>query len=423
MNIVIAKPPQGGTIQAIASKSHAHRALIAASLADAPTSVACGEVNEDILATARCLQALGAQIQYENGVFSVIPLTRPVSKEPRVLDVGESGSTLRFMLPLACALGATASFVMGGRLPQRPLSPLYEELAAHGCTLSPQGRSPLAVSGQLAGGTYRIAGNVSSQFITGLLFALPLLPTDSQIEILGTLESRPYVACTLQVLADFGISITERDNRFAISGKERFISPKTIRVEGDWSNAACWFTLGALQAAPVTVTGLNPASPQGDKAFLSMLERFGAQVKSTETSITVSGGTLHGITVDASATPDLVPMIAAVALAAGGETRIQNAARLRLKESDRLHAIAQTLRTFGAQIAETADGLTIHGGAPLHGGTVSACGDHRIAMMAAVVSTLCDDPVTIENADAANKSYPRFFDDFRSLGGTAREVE
>ncbi|HPF88685.1 MAG TPA: 3-phosphoshikimate 1-carboxyvinyltransferase, partial [Candidatus Limiplasma sp.] len=382
-----------------------------------------GEVNADIRATVSCLQDLGARIAYDDGMFFVVPFAYPISKAPCVLDAGESGSTLRFMLPVACALGANAAFTMRGRLPQRPLSPLYEELAVHGCMLSPQGRSPLSVSGQLTGGTYRIAGNISSQFITGLLLALPLLEADSRIEITGTLESRPYVDLTLQVLCTFSIAIQETATGFAIRGRQRFTAPHTIQVEGDWSNAACWFTLGALQQAPVTVTGLSLGSPQGDKAFLSVLERFGAQVAAFTDHITVSGGKLHGIDIDVSATPDLVPMIAAVALKADGETRIQNAARLRLKECDRLQAIANTLGTFGAQVDETDDGLVIHGGQALHGGTVSSQNDHRIAMMAAVVSAVCKGDITIAQADAVNKSYPRFFDDFRLLGGTAREVQ
>lgn len=423
MRITIQRPPRGGETAAIPSKSHAHRALIAAALADAETKIACRETNEDILATVRCLQALGARIAYDHGTFSVLPLSRPVGGEPRSLDCGQSGSTLRFMLPVASALGANAELIMRARLPQRPLSPLYEELAAHGCVLSPQGQSPLAVSGQLTGGAYTIAGNVSSQFITGLLLALPLLKEDSRIDVTGELESRPYVDITLKTLSDFGIEITQRGGGFIIRGSQRFVSPGKLAVEGDWSNAACWLALGALGKEPVTVTGLDLQSPQGDKAFLEFLARFGAKIEAGAGVITVSGGDLHGIDADVRACPDLVPMIAAVALAAIGRTRIQNAARLRLKECDRLHVITNTLRALGARTQETPDGLTIDGGHQLHGATVASEDDHRIVMMAAVVSALCEGGVEIEGAEAVNKSYPRFFEDFRTLGGEVREEQ
>ncbi|HPJ03033.1 MAG TPA: 3-phosphoshikimate 1-carboxyvinyltransferase, partial [Candidatus Limiplasma sp.] len=339
----------------------------------------------------------------------------------RTLNCGESGSTLRFMLPVACALGADASFEMHGRLSQRPLSPLYEELAAHHCTLSPQGSNPLTVSGALTGGIYKIKGNVSSQFITGLLFALPLLPEDSQIDVLGKLESRPYVDLSLQVLKSFGIVIEERGGSFFIKGGQQFKSPGSVTVEGDWSNAAPWLVLGAVSDTPVTITGLDLGSMQGDKSFIYVLQRFGAVVSTDESGVTVSGGSLSAIDMGVRDIPDLVPMITVVALAAEGQTRILSAARLRLKESDRLSATSETLRTFGAQITETHDSLLIDGKNELHGGRVSSHNDHRIAMMAAVASVLCNEVVTIDQAEAVNKSYPRFFEDLKSLGGVVTE--
>ena len=422
MKITIAQPPRGGQIAAIPSKSHAHRALIAAALADTASEIACAETNEDILATVRCLQALGARITYTSGVFTVQPITQPVSSDPCTLDCGESGSTLRFMLPVVCALGANAAFVMGGRLPQRPLSPLYEELTAHGCALSPQGSQPLTASGKLTGGVYTIAGNISSQFVTGLLLALPLLEEDSRVDVVGTLESRPYVDITLQTLREFGIAVREDTASFHIKGKQRFHPLAQLVVEGDWSNAACWLALGAISDQSVTVSGLNPQSPQGDKVFVDLLRRFGAQIVAQGDAITVSGGALEGIDADVRLCPDIVPMIAAVALAANGQTRILNAARLRLKECDRLHAITTTLRSLGAQIEETPDGLLINGKHPLHGGSISSENDHRIVMMAAIVSAICQGQVTITQAEAVNKSYPRFFADLQALGGLPQEV-
>ncbi len=421
MKARIVTPPRGGTVKAVASKSHAHRVLIAAALADQVTRIVCSDVNEDIRATVGCMEALGARIVYEDGVFTVTPLTRPLSETLRTLGCGESGSTLRFMLPVACALGANASFTMHGRLPQRPLSPLYEELAAHHCTLSKQGTNPLTVSGSLSGGAYKITGNVSSQFITGLLFALPLIEEDSQIDVLGKLESRPYVDLTLQVLKTFGIEIEEHSGSFFIQGGQQYRSPKTLTVEGDWSNAAPWLVLGAVSDTPVTITGLDINSLQGDKTFIYVLQRFGAEVIIDADSVTVSGGKLNAIDMGVRDIPDLVPMITVAALTAEGQTRVLSAARLRLKECDRLSATSETLRAFGAQITETPDSLLIDGGHKLHGGSVASQNDHRIAMMAAVTSVLCGGEVEITQAEAVNKSYPRFFEDLRSLGGVVTE--
>ena len=421
MKVSIQKPPRGGSVKAVSSKSHAHRLLIAAALADRETKLVCGNVNADILATVGCLEALGAKITYEQETFTVTPLAQPLSDGLRTLDCAESGSTLRFMLPVACALGTDASFTMRGRLPERPLTPLYEELAMHGCVLSPQGSSPLNASGKLTGGEYKIIGNVSSQFITGLLLALPLLQEDSRIDVVGKLESRPYVDLTLQVLKSFGIEIEERFGSFFIKGGQQYQSPGTVTVEGDWSNAAPWLVLGAVADQPVTITGLDINSVQGDRSFIYVLKRFGAIVETAENDVSVHGGKLKAIDMGVRDIPDLVPMITVVALAAEGQTRILSAARLRLKESDRLNATSQTLRAFGAQITETHDSLTIDGEYPLHGAAVASQNDHRIVMMAAIASALCDGTVTIEQAEAVNKSYPRFFDDLRSLGASITE--
>jgi 3-phosphoshikimate 1-carboxyvinyltransferase len=422
MNIKIIRPALGGTIPAIASKSMAHRFLICAALAASETELVCSGTSNDIDATVRCLRALGADIAYSNGVFHVSPIPRPVIGA-YTLDVGESGSTLRFMLPVVCALGADASFRMGGRLPSRPLSPLYEELVSHGCILSSQGTSPLTASGRLTSGTYTLAGNVSSQFISGLMFALPLLDGDSQIDIVGELESKPYVDMTADALRMFGISIRlDRRASYKISGNQRYIAPKSVAVEGDWSNAAFWLSLGAVTGQGITVTNLEPTSLQGDKSIADLLERFGACVVRSGTSVTVTRGRLRGVDIDAGNIPDLVPVIAAVASVSQGKTTIFNAGRLRIKESDRLETVTETLQSLGADIIETADGLVITGRQRLNGGTVDSRGDHRIAMAAAVAAAVCEGPVTINNADAVNKSYPGFFRDHAALGGRVKEV-
>ena len=418
MNTRITKPIQGGTVKAIASKSNAHRLLICAALADKSTFIACPTRSEDINATVGCLEALGATVGYEKDGFIVSPIDRSKPSQGRLaLDCGESGSTLRFILPVCGALGVQASLIMGGRLPTRPLSPLYDEMVLKGCVLSKQGISPLTFEGQLTSGTYTIPGDISSQYISGLLFALPLLPGESIIRVTGTLESRPYVDMTLDSLRAFGVIVYEDDEyTFRIPGNQIYRSPGNLAVEGDWSNAAFWLCAGAI-GPQVTCTGLNLDSKQGDRAVLAILERFGAKISIENDTVTVTPGQLRGIEINAENTPDLVPVLAAVAAVAEGTTTIINAGRLRIKESDRLFTVTDSLSALGAHITETPDGLVIYGGNPLSGGTVKSFGDHRIAMMAAIISVACNGEVTINNADAVNKSYPGFFEDFVALGG------
>jgi len=434
-----------GAVRAIPAKSQAHRALICAALADGPTRIECAGESADIAATAACLTALGAKIKREPGGYLVHPLENnwantnhppetptPVGvgarfiaankHEPATLPCGESGSTFRFLLPVVCALGQSASFLPQGRLPQRPLSPLYEELIRHGCNLSPPGAVPFQVTGQLIPGRYELDAGVSSQFISGLLFALPLLGEDSELHLSGQVESYPYIELTIAMLEVFGIQLEFDGAVFAISGNQVFRSPGELNVEGDWSNAAFWLGAGAIGTGIVTCTNLNLASRQGDRAFVDILKRFGARVEAGGSSVTVSGGQLRGIEIDARDIPDLAPIAAVNAAAAVGITVIRNAGRLRTKESDRLAATSAMLRSLGVDISETDDGLLIKGGAALKGGAVSSYGDHRIAMAAAIAATVCAGPVVIQGAEAVNKSYPGFFDDLRLLGGSAQII-
>jgi len=407
-----------GVVRAIPSKSQAHRALICAALADKPTHIECEGGSEDIAATADCLSALGAEIEREEGIYVVHPLKLD-SNDIATLGCGESGSTFRFMLPIVSALGRKASFVLKGRLPERPLSPLYEELIRHGAELPPQGTVPFCASGQLTPGSYSLDAGVSSQFISGLLFALPLLDGDSELRLIGQAESFPYIELTLAMLEIFGIRTEFKDNVFFIPGGQTYCSPGKAHVEGDWSNSAFWLVAGAVGKGSVTCTGLNFKSRQGDRTILDILAKFGAgiEVKEKDSAVTVSGGKLRGIEIDARDIPDLVPVLAVAAAVAEGTTVIRNAARLRTKESDRLAAVNAVLRAIGADANETEDGLVIHGPSAFKGGQVSSCGDHRIAMSAAIAATICAGPVVIQGAHAVNKSYPGFFDDLRSLGG------
>lgn len=408
----------GGTVAAIASKSQAHRLLICAALADRATKIVCAEPSQDMDATARALAALGADFSYLNGAYTVYPLEMP--RGDAVLDCGESGSTLRFLIPVVGALGISATFRLRGRLAERPLSPLWEAMEAHGCTLSRPSKDEVRCEGRLDGGHWEIAGNVSSQFISGLLLALPLTREESDIMLTTPLESAGYVDLTAQALRQFGVEVTRTETGWRLPQSRGYRSCGRAAVEGDWSNAAFWLCAGAI-SAPVTVEGLSASSAQGDRAIVSVLERFGAKVELCGDSVTVTPGDLHGIELDARDIPDLVPPVALVAACAKGTTRIFGAERLRLKESDRLQSIAATLSALGATVEITEDGLQITG-SRLTGGAVSSCSDHRIAMMAAIAACVCPRPIILRGAEAVKKSYPRFWEDYKQMHRTREET-
>lgn len=421
MNQTILSANLGGSIAAIPSKSQAHRLLICAALADAPSKVLCGGTSADILATVRCLQGMGAEIHQTDDGFFVIPVGKGCRSEQ--LHPGESGSTLRFLLPVAGALGYEGCFQMEGRLPQRPLAPLDRELTAHGMTLHHPQEDLLAVSGMLCSGDYTLPGDVSSQYISGLLFALPRLTGDSTLTITGKWESADYITMTVRALEQYGIVIRKAESGFSIPGGQTYHPPAQAVVEGDWSNAAFWLCAGALSPNGITVTGLDMNSPQGDKEIAAILRRFGAEVTVQGDAVTARGGALRGITLDASGVPDLVPVVSMVAAAAAGETRITGAARLRIKESDRLEAVSALLQGLGGSVQQLPDGLVIRGSKSLAGGTVSAFGDHRIAMSAAVAAMIAAGAVTVTGAQAVEKSYPAFWADYQMLGGVVRPAK
>ncbi len=402
-----------GRIAIPSSKSAAHRHIICAALSSSPVDIRCAGLSEDILATMSCLRALGADLEAIGETIRVRPLKAPVDGL-RTLNCGESGSTLRFMLAVAGALGADAKFTMEGRLPERPLAPYDDELCAHGMTIVRDGNS-LRCSGALRPGAYTLPGGVSSQFVSGLLLALPLLDGESTVAVSGKLESADYVAMTLDALRRAGACVRQEGGVYHIRGCGRYRLPASLAVEGDFSSAAFFLCAGALSPDGVCVSGLNPDSIQGDRRVTDILHAFGASVTTSGDAVCVRRGALSGITVDASMIPDLVPALSAVAAVAEGETRIINARRLRLKESDRLESTAAMLRALGADISQTPDGLIIRGVPSLDGGCVEVFNDHRIAMAAAVAACACKAPVAISGAECVGKSYPGFWRDFSTL--------
>lgn len=416
MNLKVYPSTIKGEISAISSKSYAHRALICAALASSPSKIKCDNLSDDINATVNCLNGIGAEITYKNKEFFVKPID--VSKAKDEIDCGESGSTLRFMLPIIGALGLNIKIIMHGRLPQRPLSPLYEQMEQNGCSFEKKDNY-IIISGKLKAADYEIEGNISSQFVTGLLFSLPLIKGKSKIVIKNKFESYSYVLMTLAVLKDFGIEYSFENNEFALIINSYHSNDCT--VEGDWSNAAFWLCAGALSDQGIKVTNLNFNSTQGDKKIIDILKDFGAEVKVDSNSATIKKSNLKGITVNASDIPDLVPIICVVASVAGGVTTITNAERLRIKESDRIKSVVEMIKNVGGDIKETADGMIINGCA-LKGGVVNSFNDHRIVMSAAVLSSVCENLVEIIDSQAVNKSYPMFFEDFKKLNGNVKEA-
>ena len=391
MDITIYPGKLSGTVTAIPSKSQAHRLLICAAFSDDKTYLSCPETNQDIEATAQCLRALGATIERTLAGYTVTPISQISTSA--VLDCSESGSTLRFMLPIVGALGVEGTFQMRGRLPQRPLSPLWEEMERMGCNLSRPTADTIHCSGKLNCGEYTIDGSVSSQFITGLLFAMALIPGKSSLSITGKVESKPYIQMTQCALSEFGVS----NNEFQIHGNLPFHTPGNVIVEGDWSNGAFFLAAKSL-GNDITVLGLDPVSPQGDKAVTTALADL-----------------VQDAIISAADIPDLVPILSVVAGARHGGT-FTDVGRLRLKESDRVETVAAMMRNLGATVDVVGETLQVFPG-QYHSCTIDSASDHRIAMAAAIAATVADGPVTIRGAECVSKSYPAFWQEFRRLGG------
>ena len=389
MDITISPRRLRGDLTVIPSKSQAHRLLICAAFSDKPTLLQCAETNRDIEATADCLTALGAKIIRTDSGYTVFPVK--AVPEQAELHCRESGSTLRFLLPVAGALGVDALFTMEGRLPQRPLSPLWEEMERMGCTLTRPTSDTIRCTGKLRPGAYRIDGGISSQYITGLLLALSLLGSGSQLEITGKAESRPYIEMTKAAISLFG---GDPDH----PGEKRFHSPGAVSVEGDWSNGAFFLAANEL-GSHLNLHGLDPDSPQGDRAVLGILPllRSGAP------------------RVSAADIPDLVPILS-VAAASNHGAVFTDIRRLRLKESDRVASVMAMLKSLGGRAEADDNTLTVFPSG-FTGGVVDSFNDHRIAMSAAIAATVCTGPVTVLGAECVSKSYPGFWEEYRRLGG------
>lgn len=412
MNIQITPGPLSGTVCAPPSKSIAHRALICAALSDGTSVISPVDSSKDMDATIGALRAMGAKITRQGKEISVTGIGTPPAQA--LIDCVESGSTLRFLIPVAAALGISCRFTGSGRLPQRPLTPYFDVFPDKGVKLD-SSFVPVSCSGRLKPGTYQIPGDISSQFITGLLFALPILDGDSVISLTAPLESAPYIDLTIDVLHSFGIKVLREDNRFAVPGGQRY-QPRNFAVESDYSSAAFFLTSAALGNS-VKLFGLSQKSLQGDREILSALAAFGAFPHWEDGFLEIRRPICRAAQITGQDIPDLLPILCVAAAAVPGRTILHGTRRLKLKESDRAAAMTDCLTRLGAKIHEEPNALVIDGGFPLHGGTVSSYGDHRIAMSMAIAAGLADSPVVIEGAQAVEKSYPGFFTDFSALGG------
>lgn len=407
MDIKISPSVLRGNLSIPASKSCAHRAVICAALADGVSTLSGITMSKDIEATISSMTALGASFEINGDIVTVKGISGSIDGTAEI-DCNESGSTLRFIMPVAAALGVKSVFIGKGRLPQRPIDIYKRELKNHGITFHTE-EMPYEISGVLTGGKYEIEGNVSSQFITGLLFALPLAKEDSEIIMTSHLESRPYVDITIDILRRYGIEISETENSFLIKGNQKY-TPYDEHIEGDYSQAAFFFVANAL-GSDVNILNLKEDSVQGDKAITDII------------ADTLKNGSVTGYKADCSDIPDLVPILSVLGAYGNMPSTIYNAERLRIKESDRLAACADMLNNLGGNVTVTSDGLEIMPANGLNGGTIDSYGDHRIVMAAAIAALNCKGDVIIKGAEAAEKSYPTFFEDYVKLGGKADVID
>ena len=408
MNIQIQPHKLIGTVRIPSSKSMAHRMLICASLSKGTSEISGISFSKDIEATISVMKALGAGFEIHDNTILVTGITqRP---EKALADCCESGSTLRFLIPVASALGTETTFTGQGRLPQRPITPYLRELAKKGIDFHDyQNTMPFTVSGQLQSGNFELEGDISSQFVTGLLLALPLLREDSEIMLTSPLESKPYADMTIDCMEKFGVCTKELVNGWHIFGNQHYHA-RSLHVEGDFSQAAFFYVANAI-GNQIVLENIPEKSVQGDRKIIELIEKICYQKNEKQDTFLI----------DAKDIPDLVPILAVLATFSDKPTIICNAQRLCIKESNRLESTANLLNTLGGNVRILPDGLKIHP-ASLHGGTVDSAGDHRIAMCAAIAASRASEPVIIQGAECVEKSYPAFFEDYQKLGGICNGI-
>jgi len=408
-----------GVVSAPPSKAYTHRMLIAAALSDGTSKIFNPLTSDDTTATLNAVQAFGAKVNLEPNVWTVNGVDN-LKTPDHPIDCRESGSTLRFLIPVAALAPGSTKFLFSASFKKRPIEPLLDslkDLSVKTSVTEKTGSSVEVTGGGILGGHTSIQGDISSQFISGLLFACPKAKTETNITVTTELESKNYVDMTMDVISKHGIDGSAIPDLSKIwVCRNQHYKPCDHIVPGDFSSAAFLFAAAAVTKSKVTVNNLDYNTIQGDKVILAILEEMGASVTLEEDSVTVQGASLEGVDIDAKDIPDLVPVLAAVACFADGRSEIFNAKRLRLKESDRLASISKELKKMGAAIEEKEDGLIINGPSKLHGASVNPHNDHRIAMSCAVAALGAEGKTVIQDVECINKSYPKFFDDLRVLG-------
>jgi len=408
MNITIQPRRLSGTVAVPSSKSMAHRMLICAALSRDTSHITGISTSKDIEATISVMKALGAKFEITQDAVTVTGISAP--PETALADCCESGSTLRFLIPVAAALGVKTTFTGQGRLPQRPITPYLRELTQKNIIFDYQNTMPFTITGKLVNGSFELEGDISSQFVTGLLLALPLLKEDSEIILTSPLQSKPYVDMTIECMNHFGVCIKENENQYHISGNQHYLA-QNLHVEGDFSQAAFFYVANAI-GNQIILRNIPEHSRQGDRKIIEIIQEICYHKNPSQDFFEINAENI----------PDLVPILAVLATFADKPTRITGAARLRIKESDRLASTAQMLNTLGGNVTVRPDGLEITPVTALHGGTVDSAGDHRIAMCAAVAASRATEPVTILGAECVEKSYPAFFEDYINLGGDVHGI-
>lgn len=405
MDIKITPKKLCGEVTVPPSKSVAHRLIICASLSQGESVIENIYPSKDIIATAQAMNSLGARVELFDNKAKIVGIKNLPQKA--VLDCNESGSTLRFLIPVACALGVETVFTgnLKSKLPTRPITPYLEELPRHGVEFNYNGTMPFTVKGKLLSGEYKMSGDVSSQFITGLIFALSLLDDDSEIVLTTPLQSKPYVDITISAMREFGVEVLETKKGYYIKGNQKYMW-KNISCEGDFSQAGFYYVANSL-GSDIKISGLCKNSSQGDKKIVEICEKI----------VYNKNGKLNGFTLDCSDIPDLVPILTVLACFCEGKSVIENVARLKIKECDRLLVTEEVLNLIGGKVKAFEDRLEIQGVKEFLGGEIDAHNDHRIAMAMAIASTKCKNPLIIRGAECVGKSYPNFWEDFQKLGG------
>lgn len=418
MNVKIKPNAINGELKSIPSKSLLHRVIILSGISkDRETKLEnVNTISKDIEATLTCMEKLGAKIKVEGDSIRIASLGN-IKKSKVELHCRESGTTLRLLLPLVSTFSKTATVDCSEGLRKRPIRELIETLEESGLYFEEKEFS-IKISGNVNSDFFRISGDISSQYVSGLLLLSSLLDQKSSIYLTTKLESRAYVNITIKVLRDFGIIVNElEEGVFEIYGeRDKILPPKEYQIEGDWSNAA-FFIAGGCLGDSIKMYGLNLESSQGDKKVVQILKKAGAILTCSDDCISSNGSHLNSFEVDFSETPDLFPILSVVAALSKGQSVLKGGERLKLKESNRIESTFQMLKSLGADVKKRDDGLIIQGREILDGGIVNSFNDHRIVMSATMASIICKEPVSIVNAGAVKKSYPNFFDDFKKVGG------